>query len=191
MKKKYHYVNNKEFFEHLIRFKKNPEDLVSKEYIGQAFLDIAKGVSNMYNFQNYTYKDDMISEAVLNCYMYMNNFDPEKSKNPFSYFTQIIYYAFVRYIKKEKKQLYIKYKLIRNSNNLLDFSTTQDEDNTYYSMQPNQFSDDLYQGIDEYIQNYEKSMNMFSNENKKLKNKHKSILEEVMKKDEEENIIDE
>lgn len=185
MKKKHHYVNNKEFFEHLIRFKKNPEDLVSKEYIGQAFLDIAKGVSNMYNFQNYTYKDDMISEAVLNCYMYMNNFDPEKSKNPFSYFTQIIYYAFVRYIKKEKKQLYIKYKLIRNSNNLLDFSTTQDEDNTYYSMQPNQFSDDLYQGIDEYIQNYEKSMNMFSDENKTPKNKHKSILEEVMKKDKE------
>lgn len=157
-KKPHHYVNNKEFLDHIMEYKADPENHTSKEFIGKAFLDIARGVSNMYNFQNYTYKDDMISEAVLNCYIYMHNFDPDKSKNPFSYFTQIIYYAFLRYIKKEKKQLYIKYKLIRDSNNLLDFSDVQEGDFTYYSMPTNQFSDDLNRGIDEFIQNYEKGM---------------------------------
>ena len=59
---------------------------------------------------NYVYKEEMVGDGIENCLMYAHNFDPEKSKNPFSYFTQIIYYAFLRRIEKEKKQSYVKFR---------------------------------------------------------------------------------
>jgi DNA-directed RNA polymerase specialized sigma24 family protein len=80
------------------------------EYIGECFLKIANRLSFRPNFINYAFREDMISDGIENCIQYMNNFNPEKSSNPFAYFTQIIYYAFIRRIQKEKKQLYIKYK---------------------------------------------------------------------------------
>lgn len=61
------------------------------------------------------FKDDMICDGIENCVQYINNFDPEKSSNPFAYFTQIIHYAFLRRIQKEKKQLEIKSKIIERS----------------------------------------------------------------------------
>ena len=120
-----HYVDNKEFYQHMIAWKK--EVLASREklenedrandppvteYIGKCFLDIATHLSYRPNFINYPYREEMIGDGIENCLMYCSNFNPEKSKNPFSYFTQIIYYAFLRRIQKEKKQVYIKYKLI-------------------------------------------------------------------------------
>lgn len=82
------------------------------EYIGECFLKIATNLSHKPNFMNYTFRDDMVSDGVTNCLEYCNNFDPDKSSNPFGYFTQIIYYAFVRRIQREKKHTYIKYKMI-------------------------------------------------------------------------------
>jgi DNA-directed RNA polymerase specialized sigma24 family protein len=61
------------------------------------------------------FSDDMISDGIENCVQYIHNFDPEKSKNPFAYFTQIIHYAFLRRIQKEKKQLEIKTKIIERT----------------------------------------------------------------------------
>ena len=81
-------------------------------YIGECYLKIANHLSYRPNFINYTYRDDMISDGIENCLQYMDNFDPEKSKNPFAYFTQIIYYAFIRRIQKEKKQQDVKQKMI-------------------------------------------------------------------------------
>ena len=91
-------------------------------YIGECFLKIANHLSYRPNFINYTYRDDMISDGIENCLQYMRNFNPEKSKNPFAYFTQIIYYAFIRRIQKEKKQMQIKSKLIANAGveNMMD-----------------------------------------------------------------------
>ena len=66
------------------------------------------------NFVNYQFKEDMIGDGIENCLQYCENFDPKKSNNPFSYFTQIIYYAFLRRIQKEKKQNYIKYKYLES-----------------------------------------------------------------------------
>jgi len=83
-------------------------------YIGECYLKIANHLSYRPNFINYTYRDDMISDGIENCLQYMDNFDPEKSKNPFAYFTQIIYYAFIRRIQKEKKQQHIRHKVIEN-----------------------------------------------------------------------------
>ena len=82
------------------------------EYIGECFLLIAERLSTRPNFINYPFRDDMIGDAIENCLMYASNFDPEKSSNPFAYFTQITYFAFLRRIKKEKDQDKIKYKLM-------------------------------------------------------------------------------
>ena len=115
-----HYIDNKEFFAAMCEWKdaiseaenqgeKNPP---VTNYIGECFMKIAQRLAQKPNFANYHYKEEMISDAIENCIMYAHNFDPKKSVNPFSYFTQIIYYAFLRRIEKEKKQNYIKFKLI-------------------------------------------------------------------------------
>jgi len=83
-------------------------------YVGQCLMLIANRLSNKPNFYSYSYKEEMISDGIENCIMYIDNFDPEKSKNPFAYFTQIIHYAFIRRIQKEKKQQYIKIKNMQN-----------------------------------------------------------------------------
>ena len=107
-------------------------------YIGECFLKIANHLSYRPNFINYTYKEDMISDGIENCLQYVSNFDPNKSNNPFAYFTQIIYYAFIRRIQKEKKQTTIKQKLILKSG--LDEIVRQEGDNSDYQ---NQYADFL------------------------------------------------
>ena len=73
----------------------------------------------------------MISDGIENCISYCKNFNPEKSKNPFSYFTQIIYYAFLRRIEKEKKQAYIKHKLTQQKTNISELSSVEDMEQDY------------------------------------------------------------
>ena len=122
--KKEHYVNNKEFLEAMKAYKKSvnkakrekKEKPLVTNYIGSCFLKIANHLSYRPNFINYTFRDDMISDGIENCLQYLDNFNPAKSNNPFAYFTQIIYYAFIRRIQKEKKQTTIKHKLIMDSN---------------------------------------------------------------------------
>ena len=150
-KKGIHYVDNKEFLRAMIEWK---EDCVKKEeqlpvtnYIGECFFKIATHLSYRPNFINYTYRDEMISDGIENCLQYVSNFNPEKSKNPFAYFTQIIYYAFLRRIQKEKKQSHVKNQLIQKSN--VDFFTTMEGDENSYTMQgfdPNSFlpEEDVY-----------------------------------------------
>ena len=121
-KQKPHYVDNKKFLVAMTEYRElrikaeeegKPRPQVTN-YIGECYLKIANHLSYRPNFINYTYRDDMISDGIENCLQYMDNFDPEKSKNPFAYFTQIIYYAFIRRIQKEKKQYQIKQKMISN-----------------------------------------------------------------------------
>jgi len=136
-KKSEHYVNNKELLEALIVYRANVEESFIKingreptkadrsqnwigkppitNYLGECFLKIATHLSYKPNFVNYMFRDDMISDGIENCVQYIHNFDPEKSKNPFAYFTQIIHYAFLRRIQKEKKQLEIKSKIIERT----------------------------------------------------------------------------
>ena len=84
-------------------------------YLGDCFLKIATHLSYKPNFVNYMFREDMIGDGIENCVQYIHNFNPEKSTNPFAYFTQIIYYAFLRRIQKEKKQLEIKTKIIERT----------------------------------------------------------------------------
>ena len=123
-KRSEHYVNNKEFLAALEvyiaqvqRAKLNDADPPQiPRYIGECFLKIANHLSYKPNFVNYMFKDDMICDGIENCVRYIHNFNPEKSKNPFAYFTQIIYYAFLRRISQEKTQLEIKNKILEKSN---------------------------------------------------------------------------
>ena len=118
-----HYVDNKKLYEEMIVYKKIYNEAVEKgeqtpqatRYIGECIYLIANRLSTNRNFIGYTYRDEMIGDAIENCLRYLHNFNPEKSKNPFAYFTQIMYYAFLRRIEKEKKQTYIKYKTMQNS----------------------------------------------------------------------------
>jgi DNA-directed RNA polymerase specialized sigma subunit len=124
LKKKEHYVNNKEFLEAMTSHrnlcikaeKEGKEKPMVTDYIGSCFLKIANHLSFRPNFINYTFKDDMVSDGIENCLQYLHNFNPEKSSNPFAYFTQIIYFAFIRRIQKEKKQVTIKHRLIMDAN---------------------------------------------------------------------------
>ena len=117
-----HYVNNAEMLESLKQYKaklkeareNGTEEPRIPEYLGECILKIATRLSHKANFINYSYRDDMILDGIENCIQCMNSFDPEKSSNPFSYFTQVIYFAFLRRIAKEKKQSYIKGKLIQD-----------------------------------------------------------------------------
>ena len=122
-KRSEHYVNNKELLQALIVYREKvahakendlPKPRITN-YLGECFLKIATHLSYKPNFVNYMFRDDMISDGIENCVQYIHNFDPEKSKNPFAYFTQIIHYAFLRRIQKEKKQLDIKTKIIERT----------------------------------------------------------------------------
>lgn len=133
-----HYVNNKEFHEALIVYKRRVN--IAKEkgmpppritnYLGDCFLKIATHLSYRPNFVNYMFREDMISDGVENCVNYINNFDINRN-NPFAYFTQIVYYAFLRRIHKEKKQMEIKEKIIERSG--YDEVFTVDSDDHNYS----------------------------------------------------------
>ena len=122
-KRSEHYVNNKEFLAALIKYQEDIEIARLQDkpkpdiprYIGECFLKIANHLSFKPNFVNYMFKEDMISDGIENCVQYIHNFNPEKSKNPFAYFTQIIHYAFLRRIQREKRQLEIKNKIIEKS----------------------------------------------------------------------------
>ena len=126
-----HYVNNKEFLEALVIFKAQcarAEEAGEKRppmsnYIGECFLKIATHLSYKPNFVNYMFREDMICDGIENCVQYIQNFNPDKSKNPFAYFTQIIYYAFLRRIQKEKRQLEIKNKILDKSGYEVAFHT--------------------------------------------------------------------
>ena len=139
-KKKPHYVNNKEFLQAMVEWKAKcreaekagkPQPPITN-YIGECFLKIANHLSYRPNFINYTYRQEMISDGIENCLQYIHNFDPDKSKNPFSYFTQIIYYAFIRRIQKEKKQAHIKNKMIEKRS--YETFTTMEGDDTQYQV---------------------------------------------------------
>jgi len=127
-RKKQHYVDNERFLEVMsdyrekyLQAKDNDTELpIIPDYAGECFLKIAERLSHRPNFINYAFREEMVSDGIENSVMYASNFNPEKSTNPFAYFTQIIYFAFLRRIEKEKKQLYIKYKTMEEHSSLED-----------------------------------------------------------------------
>jgi len=156
------YVNNADFLQALKDYKLQVKEAADRgedkpilsNYIGECILKIATHLSYKPNFINYTYRDDMILDGIENCIEYIDNFDPDKGSNPFAYFTQIIYFAFLRRIQKEKKHSYIKHKLIQEMP--FEMFETQDQDG---DMQIK----NLYADYMQPTQNFE----MFENKKKK------------------------
>ena len=157
-KKPKHYINNADFLAALVEYRKlcdeaksnGKEDPRIPNYIGECFLKIAEHLSRKPNFISYSFRDEMISDGIENCLMYFRNFDPTKSSNPFAYFTQIIYFAFLRRIMKEKKQLYVKYKATEQYGILDEYEMYEDSDGHMKQFQ-------MYDNISEFIHNFEES----------------------------------
>jgi DNA-directed RNA polymerase specialized sigma24 family protein len=156
-----HYVDNKQLYAVIVEYKNQLEiaELNNQDpppipnYVGECILQIAKRLSTKPNFINYSYREEMISDGIENCISYFNNFDPSKSDNPFAYFTQIIYYAFLRRIQKEKKQVYIKHKTAENSmvfNELVEM----DENDLPFAV-----SDFDSENVSDFIKAFEDNMN--------------------------------
>jgi hypothetical protein len=170
-KKPKQYVNNTDFLNALNDYKSkcNEAKALKKSmppipnYIGECFLKIAEGLSHKPNFINYSYRDEMIGDGIENCLMYFENFDPTKSSNPFAYFTQIIYFAFLRRIEKEKKQTYVKYKATEHMGVLDEAELLELEDGGTIQFE-------MYDNIAKYIEDYEDSK-----KSKKMVKKPKGI----------------
>ena len=185
-KKPEHYVDNKEFLYHMIEFKEETataresgeSDPRIPDVLGEIFIKIASHLSYKSNFINYGFREDMIADGVENCIQYIHNFDPAKSKNPFAYFTQIIYYAFLRRIQKEKKQLYVRYKSLATTQ--ID-SMNKEDHATLSSLGITK----LYDNMSEFIENYEEAME----KKKQIKSKQRKTIKKKKKQTSSNNIL--
>ncbi len=172
------YVNNALMLKEMVRYKKlcllakrehSPRPSIN-DYLGSCFLQIALHLSRKPCFVGYTFREEMMSDAVENCVQYASNFNPLKSKNPFAYFTQIIYYAFLRRIAREKKLLYVKYKATENSG-VLDTMMGLVTDPSQGALSVN-----LYENITHFINEYEvKRAERLGREQKQKRKKLKAV----------------
>ena len=182
-RKKQHYVDNSKLLEVMSEYRE--QYLIAKDndiepppipdYAGECFLKIAEKLSHRPNFINYAFREEMVSDGIENCVMYANNFNPEKSQNPFAYFTQIIYYAFLRRIEKEKKQLYIKYKTMNEFDSLEENSDTSSmESEDFISTGSSPLTSDKRATIYDFIYAFE--------EKKRKKKKPKETVDKKLAK---------
>jgi hypothetical protein len=157
--KKVHYVDNKKFYDEILKHKervklakeKGIEEPRLPNYIGECIYKIANKLSNKPCFINYSFREEMVSDGIENCILYFNDYNPDLGKNPFAYFTQVIYYAFLRRINKEEKNRYIIYKnfqetIINNGHAAL----LTDSDNNHLMSAP------IYDNINEFMERYER-----------------------------------
>ena len=166
MKKSTHYIDNDHFYNEmkdwikLVKEAENEGDPMPPvtDYIGLCFMNIAENLSKKGNFVKYSFRDEMVSDAIENCIMYAHNFDPDKSKNPFSYFTQITYFAFLRRIEKEKKQMYIRFK---SSHNMVSQGATYESNEVQLHLNTNA------DYINAFIEDFEDKLHKNKEKNKK------------------------
>lgn len=163
--RKRNYINNKTLYEHMTVYydrvqeakRMGTEPPRVPDYVGECILLISSHLANKGNFSGYSYIDEMKSDGIENALLYIDNFDPKKSKNPFAYFTQIIKFAFIRRIEKERKQHYVKLKNLHNS-------MLMDEIEKINDVKIN-----LNEITDEFINDFENKMKLKKRENKCVK----------------------
>lgn len=174
-----HYVNNKEFSQAVVDYVKQLNEAKQTEqslpivpdYIASCFLKIAEGLSHKSNFIRYTYREEMVMDAVENCLKAIDNYNVETATrtgnpNAFAYFTQISWYAFLRRIAKEKKQQDIKLKYMTSSG-IEEYIKIDASDNSAAVM--NQFVDTLKDRI-ERVKEKDDAFKVFATvEKKKIK----------------------
>jgi len=176
-KEKPHYVSNKDFSQAVLEHCTNVQEAKSAgdplpivpDYIASCFLKIAEGLSHKANFVRYTYREEMVMDAVENCLKAIENYNIEAATrsgkpNAFAYFTQISWYAFLRRIQKEKKQQDIKMKFISEA----DISEFLDDDTVSHLNQTSPFVDNLRMRIDA-VKSADDEFKEYAKEEKKRK----------------------
>jgi DNA-directed RNA polymerase specialized sigma24 family protein len=180
-----HYIDNKEFLVHISEYREkrieaeecgDPKPQVTN-YLGECFVKIANHLAYKSNFVNYTFRDEMILDGIENCLTYIDNFNPEKSRNPFAYFTQITYYAFIRRIQKEKRQQETKMKYIKSLD--LEEMLTQGADGDTHS---NEYLNYMKQIIEQ--SDADKEAAEKQNSGKKMPKRRPKYLDEKIKAEE-------
>jgi len=177
-KKNPHYVNNKDFLEAMVEFRKQVQKSEAEGksrpivpiYIADCIMKIATHLSYKPNFVNYTFREEMVCDGIENCLQYIDNFDSDKSNNPFAYFTQIVYFAFLRRIQKEKKYLYTKFKASENANIFGETSEVQEHDKQVDYNDDIKYNEWTQEYMSEFIENFE--------ETKRKKKKRKVVIHE-------------
>ena len=171
-KKPVEYVNNKKFYEAIVAYHESvaeakkagkPEPKIPN-YIGECIMMIANKLATKPCFVNYSWKEEMISDAIENCFLYFNDYNPEKGQNPFAYFTQVIYYAFLRRIYKEEKNRYTIYKNFQETiTSVHETSLLTDSDDNI--LMPTQ----LYDNINAFMEKFEAKEDAKKQKRKQLK----------------------
>lgn len=179
--KKVHYVDNKKFYSEIIIYRKEltkarkagKEDPRIPDYIGECIYKIAEKLSTKPCFINYSYRDEMVSDGIENCILYFKDYDPKIGQNPFAYFTQVIYYAFLRRINKEEKNRYTIYKNFQETvTNLYDSNLLMDGDDNH--LLPTQ----MYDNINEFMARFEKKEEGKKQKRKQIKEGLQKFYEE-------------
>lgn len=169
---KVHYVDNKKFYEEIVKYKKAVAEAEAKglepprlsNYIGECIYKIADKLSYKPCFMNYSFRDEMVEDGIENCIMYFKDFDPNKTQNPFAYFTQVIYYAFLRRIAKEERNRYTTYKFFQETivNSVGGEMLVDSDDNHLLPTQ-------MYDNISEFMDKFEKRENEKKRKRKEMK----------------------
>jgi hypothetical protein len=180
-----HYVNNKEFSQAVVDYvktvrearEKGQDDPIVTDYIARCFLKISEGLSHKSNFVRYTYREEMVMDAVENCLNAIGNYNIEaatrKGKpNAFGYFTQICWFAFIRRIKKEKKQQDVKLKFLAESG-IEEFMIDADED-PQVAKAVQSFVDNLRRRIDD-VKDKDKAVDEYKQKNVSHKRRSYSV----------------
>lgn len=170
-KKPVNYVDNKKFYEEILKYRASLADAQEKgldnpripEYIGECIFKIAEKLSTKPCFVNYSFRDEMVSDGYENCILYFKDYNPEITQNPFAYFTQIIYYAFLRRISKEEKNRYIIYKNFQETITLNDLGNFVDENDNRV------VSKSMYENINDFMNNFEKKEELKKQKRKQVK----------------------
>lgn len=184
-----HYVDNKKLYAAIVEYRQEMADAIARgkekppfpEYVGKCIYLISNKLATKPNFSNYSYKEEMISDGIENCIQCFNNFDPVKYNNPFAYFTQIIYFAFLRRIDKEKKQLYIKHKIMENTAVLGDISEFADLDDKDINFNVDLMTDSSVEFVRSFEDNLQKKRQ--KKKTKETTNIEKFIEEEFQDED--------
>lgn len=188
-KDKVHYVDNKKFYQEIVKYREACKEAQDKgveeprlpNYIGECIWKIAEKLSYKPCFMNYSFRDEMVDDGIENCIMYFKDFDINKTQNPFAYFTQIIYYAFLRRISKEERNRYTTYKYFQETM-ILPGLADIGIDNTELSETSNLIPKQMYDNINEFMDRFEKKEIEKKKKRKELKGLQKFYEDENERK---------
>jgi DNA-directed RNA polymerase specialized sigma24 family protein len=184
-KKTVHYVDNKALYEALVTWQKETRKAHRKklpkpplpDFVAECMMKMANRLSQKAGFVNYTYREDMVGDALESCLRYIHNFNPAKSTNAFAYITQIIHNAFIRRIQKEQKQLYVKMRIVDNADFTDSYERQSGDDNHYNNSYVTYLQENKGDVISKF-ENWKESKKTKANAKKKKKSDQMDLFTE-------------